>query len=95
MRTVRLALVAAGILVLGAASALAGSVNCGIVKKDLAMGRTPEDIAERMVISVEEVKKCAEEGGEDAAAGKAGGAAVAGEAEQAEGAAGGGAHEGH
>jgi hypothetical protein len=49
----------------------AGGVNCGIIKKDLEMGRTPEEIAELKVISVDEVKKCMAEqpaGGEKPAA---------------------------
>jgi len=33
-------------------------VNCGLIKKDLDMGRKVEDIAERMAVSVDEVKKC-------------------------------------
>jgi hypothetical protein len=64
--------------------------NCGLVKKDLAMGRTPEDISERMMVTVDEVKKCQEDGG--AAAPAAGGAAPAGEAEKKPDEAG---HEGH
>jgi hypothetical protein len=46
-----------GVLALGT-PVHAGGVNCGIIKKDLEMGRTPEEIAELKVISVEEVKKC-------------------------------------
>ena len=34
------------------------AVNCGIINKDLNLGRKPEDIAERMGISVGEVKEC-------------------------------------
>ena len=82
---------ATALLLAIAAPSMAGP-NCGLVKKDLDMGRTPEDISERMMVSVDEVKKC-QEGG--AAAGAAGGAAApAGDAEKkpAEGEAG---HEGH
>jgi hypothetical protein len=55
---------------------LAGAVNCKMVMKQLSTpGRTAEDIADTMSISVEDVKKCQEE------------AAAAGEAKPAEGAA--------
>jgi hypothetical protein len=50
-------------LLLSSAPVHAGPVNCGIIKKDLEAGRTPEEIAELKVISVEEVKKCQAEGG--------------------------------
>jgi hypothetical protein len=54
---------AAGALVLAGAQAAVAGVNCGLVKKDLEMGRTVEDISERMMAPIEEVKKCQEEGG--------------------------------
>jgi hypothetical protein len=38
-------------------AALAG-VNCNQVRKYLETGRTPQDIADTMVISVDDVKKC-------------------------------------
>ena len=63
MRKPLISVLAAGFLLAGAQAALAGNVNCGMVKKDLEMGRTPEDISERMMVSVEDVKKCQEEGG--------------------------------
>jgi hypothetical protein len=44
-------------IVLAAAEARA-VVNCDQVRKYLATGRTPEQIAESMIIDVEEVKKC-------------------------------------
>ena len=57
-----------------------GGINCNQVKKYLGTGRTAQDIAETMVISIDEVKKC-QEGGDTAAAGQpaapAGGAAAA------------------
>jgi hypothetical protein len=77
------------LLLVGATPGFSGGVNCGIVNKDLEMGRTPEDISERMMISVEDVKKCqaeAKEGKGAAApaaakkpAGKEGGATAGGE----------------
>jgi hypothetical protein len=48
----------------------AGAVNCKQVNKYLATGRTVKDIAETMVISESDVKKCQEEGGGDAKAGE-------------------------
>jgi hypothetical protein len=76
-KTMRAAAVAAiATLLLGGAGAALAGVNCGLIKKDIEMGRTPEDIAERMVIPVEEVRKCmeAEDGKtvttDDAAAGE-------------------------
>jgi hypothetical protein len=82
----------AGIGLLFAAAATPGyaQVNCGIVNKDLKMGRTAQDISERMMISVDDVKKCEAEAkkdspaaapaaaGEKPAAGAAGGAAGSG-----------------
>ena len=70
---------ATALLVAVAAPSMAGP-NCGLVKKDLAMGRTAEDISERMMVSVDEVKKCQEADG--AAAGAPAAAAPAGEAEK-------------
>lgn len=40
--------------------ALAGNVNCKLVMKNLAVGRTPAQVAETMVISEDDVKKCME-----------------------------------
>jgi hypothetical protein len=61
---------------LPAASSLAG-VNCNQVKKYLDTGRTPQDIADTMVIPVEEVKKC-QEGSDTAGATAAPPASAAG-----------------
>jgi len=47
-------------LVLGAATGYS-AVNCEQVKKYLKTGRTPQDIADTMVIPVDEVKKCQNE----------------------------------
>ena len=41
----------AALLLAGTSAGFAGDVNCGIVNKDLKMGRTPQDISERMMIS--------------------------------------------
>ena len=61
-------------------------VNCGIVNKDLKMGRTAQDIAERMMISIDDVKKCEAEAKKDAPApaarGRSGGRPAAGESRQ-------------
>ena len=59
----------------GAGTSFGADVNCGIVNKDLKMGRTPQDISERMMISVDDVKKCQAQGG---AAGTAGAGEAAG-----------------
>jgi hypothetical protein len=58
------------VLLAGVAPGFATEVNCKLVQKDMSMGRTADDIAERMGASVEDVKKCATE----AAAGSAGAA---------------------
>ena len=50
----------AGLVLLAAAApSFATDVNCKLVQKDMSMGRTAEDIAERMGATVEDVKKCA------------------------------------
>ncbi|HYB98426.1 MAG TPA: hypothetical protein VEC57_04755 [Candidatus Limnocylindrales bacterium] len=63
-----------GAMALIAATAAPGvaAVNCGLIKKDLDMGRKVEDIAERMAVSVDEVKKCQQQQG-GAVGGQAGG----------------------
>ena len=59
--------VAAGALLLAATTPAVAGVNCGIIKKDIEMGRTPQDISERMIIPIEEVQKCLDaEGGKTA-----------------------------
>ena len=59
MRSLFVAMVGAGALVLAGAGAGLAEVNCKLVQKDMSMGRTAEDIAERMGATVEDVKKCA------------------------------------
>jgi len=39
-------------------STAAAGVNCDQVNKYLKTGRTPQDVADTMVISIDEVKKC-------------------------------------
>jgi hypothetical protein len=55
-----------GTLLLGAVDAMA-AVNCEQVRRYAQTGRTPEDIAESMIVDVSEVKKCLETGNKDAA----------------------------
>ena len=55
-RSLILSCVAAS-LVFGAANGYS-AVNCEQVKKYLKTGRTPQDIADTMVVPVDEVKKC-------------------------------------
>jgi len=71
MRKTVLGVFGASALVLAVAVPGFAGPNCGLVKKDLAMGRTPEDISERMMVPVDEVKKCQTEGGAAAAPGAA------------------------
>jgi len=64
-------LVIAGGLILGTAGlGMAGEVNCKQVNKYLGTGRTVKDVAETMVISESDVKKCQDQA---AAEGKGGG----------------------
>ena len=96
MRKQLLGIAGIGLLILAAATPGYSQVNCGIVNKDLKMGRTPQDIAERMMISVDDVKKCqseAKDAGEKAgaAAGEKAGAAAGASSGAAAGAAAGGA----
>jgi len=68
MRKSLMSVAGASILLLAGAATGSAQVNCGIVNKDLKMGRTAQDIAERMMISVDDVKKCEAEGKKDSAA---------------------------
>ena len=52
---------AIGAILFGAAAAMAG-VNCEQVRRYAQTGRTPEDIAESMIVDVGDVKKCLEGG---------------------------------
>lgn len=63
MRKQILATLGAIALITATAAPSLAAVNCGIVKKDLDRGRTPQDISERMGITVEDVKKCQEQAG--------------------------------
>jgi len=51
-------------LVLGAAGASFAEVNCKQVNKYLQTGRSVKDVAETMVISESDVKKCQEQAAE-------------------------------
>ena len=68
MRKALLGIAGACVLVLAGAAIGSAQVNCGIVNKDLKMGRTAQDIAERMMISTDDVKKCEEQAKKDAPA---------------------------
>ena len=57
-------------VVLGGTSLPAAAVNCKAVNKMLKTGRTPQELAETMVVDVSEIEKCKEE------AEKAGGGAT-------------------
>ena len=64
-------LVIAGGLLLGTVGlGRAGEVNCKQVNKYLQTGRTVKDVAETMVVSESDVKKCQDQAGSE---GKAGG----------------------
>ena len=64
-----------GIVAMGAALLLAtagtgfSAVNCKQVRKYLDTGRSAKDVAETMVISEDDVKKCQEEAASQGAAG--------------------------
>lgn len=64
--TVGFAGIMVAVLVLG--STPAEAVNCKFVMKNLSTGRTAEQIAETMMISVDEVNKCAEQAAAEKAA---------------------------
>ncbi len=64
MKAALLGLIVASMLVAVPASA---GVNCEQVRRYLKTGRSPEEIAESMVIDVSDVKKCQEQSGEKAA----------------------------
>jgi hypothetical protein len=54
-------------LTLGVGAVTASAVNCEQVRRYLKTGRSPQEIAETMVIDVSEVKKCQEQGEKEAA----------------------------
>jgi len=62
--------IAGGLLLGTAALSRAGEVNCKQVNKYLQTGRTVKDVAETMVVSESDVKKCQDQA---AAEGKGGG----------------------
>jgi hypothetical protein len=55
----RILLAAFGCAVVGFATQ-AVAINCDQVKRYLSTGRSVEEIAETMIVSVDEVKKCAD-----------------------------------
>jgi hypothetical protein len=71
MKKVLLLGLAVGFVVVGN-SVPASAVNCAQVLKYLKTGRTPDEIAETMVIDVDEVKKCQEQADKGPAATPAG-----------------------
>jgi hypothetical protein len=66
MRTRVIGIVVGCTMLFGASAAPA--INCEQVRRYLATGRTVESIAETMVVSVDEVKKCSQAEGEGAPA---------------------------
>jgi hypothetical protein len=77
-----------GVLMMGAAlllgtavAGIAGEVNCKQVNKYLQTGRSAKDIAETMVISEADVKKCQDQAGGDQKAGEGQKAGDAGKGE--------------
>jgi len=50
----------ASLVAASATVSFAQSVNCALVNKNLQSGRSEQDVAETMVISVDDVKKCKE-----------------------------------
>jgi len=72
MRTrLSLLVIAAGFVAVTAASA---EVNCKQVSKYLQTGRTPQDVADTMVIPIDDVKKCQQAESASGAAAPQGGA---------------------
>lgn len=67
MRKIVLSLVVlVGLLAVG--SRAQAGVNCDQVRRYLSTGRTVDDVAETMIISVDDVKKCQQAGGDQKAA---------------------------
>jgi hypothetical protein len=95
MRKTVLGVVAMGMVILASAGlSFASGPNCAMVKKDLSMGRTPDDIAERMMTTVDEVKKCQAQG-DQASPGNSGNTPGAENSGKKDDKAAGGEHEGH
>lgn len=61
MRKALMGVAGASLLLLAGAATSSAQVNCGLVNKNLQSGRTDQEIAETMVISVDDVKKCKEQ----------------------------------
>ncbi|MBI4516122.1 MAG: hypothetical protein HY699_09955 [Deltaproteobacteria bacterium] len=61
MRTLVLTLLVAGVVMMMPLAAFS-TVNCEQVRRYLSTGRSAEDVAETMVISIDEVKKCQQAG---------------------------------
>jgi len=68
MRTAISLILGSGLLLTTAS--VASAVNCDQVRRYLSTGRSIEDVAETMIISVDEVKKCQQSGSDDKAAPK-------------------------
>jgi hypothetical protein len=73
----RILVIGLGLLLGSAGVGWGGPVNCKQVNKYLELGRSVKDVAETMVISEDEVKKCQAEAGKPAGA-QAEGAPAAG-----------------
>jgi hypothetical protein len=61
VRVVKFAVVVVALLAL---PPVAAAVNCEQVRKYLATGRSAEDVAETMIVSIDDVKKCQQGGSE-------------------------------
>ncbi len=66
---VRILMVGAALLLGTAGAGFAGEVNCKQVNKYLQTGRSPKDVAETMVISEADVKKCQDQAGDQKGSG--------------------------
>ena len=78
MRSTLLGLAGITALVVAAAgTSFAADVNCGIVNKSLAMGRTVDEVATTTMISPDDVKKCQAEAKKGGAANAPAGAGEA------------------
>jgi hypothetical protein len=75
----RIVLIGMGLLLGSAGWGVAGTINCKQVNKYLELGRSVKDVAETMVISEDEVKKCQAQAAQPAQEGAGAGAATAGE----------------
>ena len=62
--------IGASLLAITAGPRVAGAVNCKQVNKYLQTGRSVKDVAETMVISEEDIKKCQDEAGDAAKGGE-------------------------